>query len=168
MYNIDDKPAAIKEVQLYLRGVGYDSLPVIVSGVFDDNTIRAVKDFQAKNNLSETGAVNYETFVSLYDEFKLTEDKRGIREKHDSFITFPVTRGMSGDEIEYANNLIIDILDYYGHYHRVRKSAFFSEATEEGVIIIQELFNLTQTGEIDEITYKRMLIERDSIFNFKT
>ena len=168
MYNIYDKPAAIKEVQLYLRGVGYDSLPVIVSGVFDDNTTKAVKDFQVKNNLQETGTVNYETFVILYDEFKLTTDKREIREKQDSFITFPVSRGMSGEEIEYTNNLIIDILDYSGHHHSVRKSSYFSEATEEGVIILQELFNITPTGEIDEITYERMLIERDSIFNFKT
>ncbi len=167
MYNIDDKPAAIKEIQGYLRGIGYDALPVIISGIFDDNTTLAVKDFQNKKNLNSTGKVNYETFVMLYDEYTVITNERRIQEKHDSFITFPITLGMSGDEIEYVNDLIIEILDYHGHYHSVRKSSYFSEASEEGVIILQDLFNLTPTGKIDEFTYERMLIERDSIFNFK-
>ena len=167
MYYIEDKPAAIKEIQGYLRGVGYDTLPVIISGNFDDNTITAVKDFQEKNALEASGKVNYETFVILYDEYKAQAAERSIREKHDSFIAFPISLGMSGNEIEYVNDMIIEILDYYGHYHNVRRNRFFTAESEDGIIMLQELFNLSPTGKIDEYTYERMLIERDSIHNFK-
>ena len=168
MYYIEDKPAAIKEIQAYLRGIGYDALPVIISGIFDDNTTIAVRDFQDKNSLPVTGKVDYETFVILYDNYKFKTEERRIREKHDSFISFPVSVGMSGNEIEYVNDMIIEILDYYGHYHNVRRGRFFTAATEDGVIILQNIFNISPTGKIDEHTYNRMLDERDSIFNFKS
>ena len=168
MYYIEDKPEAVKEIQGYLRGVGYDSLPVIISGNFDENTEFAVKDFQGKRGLDITGKVDYDTFSVLYESY-MTQKKEGvIRETHDSFIVFPVTVGMSGNEIEYVNDMIIEILDYYGFYHSVRRGRFFTSATEEGVTMLQRLFNFSPTGEIDELTYERMLIERDSIFNFKS
>ena len=167
MYSIYDRPAAIKEIQTYLRGIGYDTLPVIISGNFDDNTATAVKDFQVKSGLTETGTVGYETFTLLYDEYVLSERKRRVAENTDSFVSFPLSRDMSGSEIRDINELIIEILDYYGIYHTVRRGSYFSQSTEEGVIILQKLFNMNPTGIIDELTYERMIIERDSIFNFK-
>ena len=168
MYRIDDRPAAIKEVQLYLRGVGYDTLPVIISGIFDDNTVAAVKNFQEKMDISPSGTVDFQTFTLLYEEYVKRNYIREIVEGVNSRITFPLSVGMQGGEVERINDLTIEILDYYGHHHTVRRSGYFSSSTEEGVMIIQELFNIAATGEVDEITYGRMLTERDSIFNFKT
>ena len=168
MYYIEDKPAAIKEVQSFLRNIGYDSLPVIISGKFDDNTIVAVKDFKEKNGIDTTGYVNSETYRLLNKEQSIKTQEKNIREKYDSFIIFPLRVGMSGNEIEYINDMISEFLDYYGHFHNVRRGGFFTSATEEGVIIIQEIFGIDKTGIIDEFTYERMLIERDSIYNLKS
>ena len=167
MYNFNDKPAAIKEVQGYLRGIGYDSLPVIISGIYDDNTSLAVKDFQTKNALFPSGKVDYPTFTILYENYRARNEERRIREKHGSFIAFPLALGAIGKDVEYINDLLISILDYYGHYHDVRRGGYFSQATEDAVITVQELFNIEKTGIINELTFGRMITERDSIFNFK-
>ena len=106
-------------------------------------------------------------FLKVAKKYVLCERKRRVAENTDSFVSFPLSRDMSGSEIRDINELIIEILDYYGIYHTVRRGSYFSQSTEEGVIILQKLFNMNPTGIIDELTYERMIIERDSIFNFK-
>jgi len=50
----------VKELQGYLKTIGYSY--VEVTGTFDDNTERAIKDIQKKNELKDDGVVGEETW----------------------------------------------------------------------------------------------------------
>ena len=57
MYRIEDKSAAIAEIQRLLN--------ITQTSIYDKNTINSVAEHQQANNIPVTGIVDYETFTSI-------------------------------------------------------------------------------------------------------
>ena len=98
MYYLNDKRAAVREVQKYLNSIYGASRHISESGFFDEGTKAAVIEFQKQNELLPTGAVNNETFSALYREYKRVNMRRAIK-KSALTITFPIKRNDLTEEI---------------------------------------------------------------------
>ena len=98
----------------YLRLIGNPEIFVAPTGVYDDNTLLSVKDFQAKNRLAETGKVDKETFDLMFSQFYIQNERDNVKRTLFSFITFPLLPGLMSDGMIHINKMMSDLLDYYG------------------------------------------------------
>ena len=163
MYRINDKSAAIRTVQNYLSIVGGFEAFLASTGVYDDNTRRAVYDFQAENGLVANGVVNRETLEKLYDAVSSAEIIKKTRENY-SFISFPVLPGQINDQLLIINGMLLRLLNHYRLPHSLRMSRFYSSATSEAVKMIRRIYLLEEVDLIDEELFSRMINDHNSIF----
>ena len=162
MYRIEDTASAIKEIQHYLRTVT-DDIHVVESGVTDDNTRNAVREFQKQYGIPQTGIVDYKTFTALRDEYDKAALKDRVSEATIGYLSFPVTRESSTREIYYINTKIQEILRYYGAEITQNVSAVFNSELEESIMILREIFQSDGDAVIDEDLYARIAGEHRSI-----
>jgi len=69
---------AIRQLQIWLKGLAgtiSDMPEVDVTGVFDEDTERAVRRFQIYSGLTPSGAVDYNTWVKIKTEYKRARKK---------------------------------------------------------------------------------------------
>ena len=163
MYRVYDKPEAIRSVQRYLRVVADPNIQVIPTGVYDENTRLSVLNFQSENQLNATGEVDYNTFEKLYSQYVLLTEKAKIDDMTDSFIGFPLLPGDMDDSLMHINRSMKRILDYYGFTNRLTDSNFYSLETAMAVDILRSVYLLDKYQMIDEIFYKRMIDDHNSI-----
>ena len=163
MYRINDRMSAITEVQNYLRLIGNPEIFVAPTGVYDDNTLLSVKDFQAKNRLAETGKVDKETFDLMFSQFYIQNERDNVKRTLFSFITFPLLPGLMSDGMIHINKMMSDLLDYYGYTHYLRPNSFYSRQTAAAVKALRKIYVLEDLELIDESFYLRMVRDHNSI-----
>ena len=69
---------AIRNLQRYLRQLSYfdeDISPIVINGVWNDETRNALLEFQRKNGLSPTGTVDRETTLLLHSKYRAAKQK---------------------------------------------------------------------------------------------
>ena len=74
---IGEDTKKVRNLQNMLRKINlYENIlpEVIVDGIFDDITEKAVMDFQKRKGLLPTGVVDIETFEKIVEEYKKTDD----------------------------------------------------------------------------------------------
>lgn len=167
MYRISDKKAAIKEIQSYLAVISNGDLIVVPSGVYDENTRLAVSDFQKRNGISESGVVNFETFTALHDAYEKETNRRRTSKITDTFIEFPLTPGSRRQEMIHVNEMMNNLLEYYGRGKIHRRGDYFSRETACAVAIMREIYSLPEGTEIDEELYERLTNDHKSIGKFQ-
>ncbi len=148
MYDISNKRNAVKELQRYLLGISDNHISV--SGNYDENTRMEVMEFQKQKEIKQTGIVDRETFELLYEEYNFNE----VKIPDD--IKFPLLPGSYGDNIREINKKIGALLDYYGVYHRLRSSPYYSKETELCVEKIRQIYNSDNSDGIDMKLYSRI------------
>ena len=154
MYNIEDKPGAIKEVQRLL-GVNQ-------SGIYDEMTKRSVISFQSKMNMEASGITDYLTFVALVEEYK-----RMNREKLASFHLFnecfPYKEGDLNNNIATINEIIAIVLENYRYEGLYPYGKYFGTDTLRALRFLQKTFCMEETEQISSDFFSRLIIERDAI-----
>lgn len=166
MYRINDTMAATAEIQRYLLTVGDGAIPIVPTGVYDNNTRLAIIEFQERSNIEATGAVDYETFTLLYSEYSKIIDERETKAATLTFIRFPLSLGARRTEMIHINDTLGNLLDYYGHAHNLRYNDRFSRETASAVKILRGIYLLGDSESIDEEFYKRMTDDHRSIGEF--
>lgn len=154
MYNIEDKPGAIKEVQRLLG--------VSQSGIYDEMTKKSIISFQSKMNMEASGITDYLTFVALVEEYK-----RMNREKLASFHLFnerfPYKEGDMNNNIAIINDMIAIVLKDYRYDGAPPSGKYFGEDTLRALRYIQGIFGMEETDQISNEFFSRLIIERDAI-----
>ncbi len=160
MYNINDKNSAIKELQRLLR--------INQTGQYDSNTKSAVKEHQEKNNIAVTGITDYETFESVVNEHILYEmielNKLNLHELPD----FPYKYGDSGTNVGVINSILGEIFEEYTIETKLPRGKYFDKDTENAVTRLQAIFMLSETGQVDDIMFARMVDEKNAIISKKS
>ena len=80
MLKLNSTGSDVKELQGYLKTIGYSY--VSVTGTFDSNTNRAVKDIQTKNKLDVDGVVGEGTWAAIINTYVNTVLKQMGREEY--------------------------------------------------------------------------------------
>lgn len=167
MYELLDKPAAIREVQKFLHviadRVNTDIPRVAIDGVYGEETADAVRIFQTIYGLRIDGLVDRATFDML---FILYRDALVDFASSDYIITdigFPIKIGSQSNDVLALHLLIEELGKTYTDIGTVSKSTYFSEATQNAVMNLQKIFRAQVTGEVDSLFYDRMNYELDAI-----
>ncbi len=151
MYTIGNRAGAIKTVQRYLG--------LSESGIFDDKTRVAVKEFQSARNLEITGVVDYISFVLLRSHFYENENARNAA-KIAPTLKFPVKFGDSGPQITRLNSELSEALANYSFYGILPRGSFYNSYTSGAVVRLREIFGLKSGDVVDEELYMRLQRER--------
>ena len=129
MYDLQDKPAAIREVQRYLNLISDNSenkIPRIgIDGIYGDETRGAVSKFQELYKLQISGIVDLLTFTAIYEEYERILDESNRREYLITDIGFPITLGMQGKDVLYINLLLKELSNTYRDIGYIEESKYY-------------------------------------------
>lgn len=162
MYRINDKAAAIRNIQRFLAKISSDRA-VVPSGVYDEDTRLAVIDFQKRMDIAPSGAVDRGTLDMLYAEYISKAKTETLARGVGSFISFPLREGNMDGAVIHLNKTLSDLLDHYGITHRLRSSSFYSSETAEAVRIMRKIYLLPEDTLVDEELYIRMIADHSSL-----
>ena len=154
MYRIENKSAAIKEVQ---RLLGINR-----TGIYDQPTMRAVKNIQSDRSFPVTGKVDYRTFMIIAADYR-----KGLSHIwNNAYLfspSFPYLRGSQGENVSRINEALAIILEDYFYEEDLPYGAYYGETTERGVQYLRGIFGLQGVDGIDEVLMNRIMLERDAI-----
>ena len=155
MYRIEDKAAAIGEVQRLLH--------LNQTRIFEKNTRYAVAEHQKANRLEPTGIVDYPTFISIVKHYTSMVDSEISSQSMVAASDFPINPGAQGIGVEYINSLLENIiLEYRLDLHRPR-GRYFGYDTSATIYAVQRIFDMPSEEAITASLYNRMLIENEAI-----
>ena len=148
MYRLENKAAAVREVQRYLLIVAQknEALPhITVDGIYSEQTREAVIIYQELYGLRKSGTVDIITFNSLRDEADLILREKELESTVISHSLFPLKIGSSGTDVANLNNALIELSAYYD-IQAPRRGSFYSKETEEAVKKMQRILILEEDG----------------------
>ena len=156
-----DKERAISELQQALRDIAKtdsDILSVIPDGIFAEETEEAVKSFQRKFGLTETGKVDFELWDKIQQErrkalFILSEPIQVIPIKKEDL---PLVSGQISKEVHMLNMMLNSLSEKYSNFENVGRSDEFSTKTKSEVEKWQKIIGYQVTGEVDKLTWNRL------------
>ena len=151
-----DSGTAVKKVQERLKELGYYS--ATCDGDFGNVTVKAVKAFQEKNGLSETGVVDEKTQKKLDSSSAIKAD--GTKASASSSSTSSSTtakddgilrKGDKGDAVKKLQQRLKDL-----GYYTYSCDSSYGDRTVEAVKAFQKKNGLTQDGVAGTVTQKKL------------
>ena len=148
MYYVDDKRAAITEVQRFLFVIGQKNglSHLSIDGFYTEETENAVREFQRSHSLLETGVVDRETFDLIYGGYREIVDLEGEYEALIYSAEYPMRIGDSGNGVSDLNILIRELARFYRDLP-IPYGNFYSADTSQAVKMLQKALRKVETGE---------------------
>lgn len=167
-YIDSQKRQHINEIQTYLHAISFmnGNIPrVTPNGMFNNETIIAVRAFQREYNLKETGnidPVTWNKIVSVYRSY--------ININPIPYNAFPSERyiariGDSGQIIYILQAMLVDISNNYDNAPNISVTGEYDKATSDMVKFFQKKTGLSQSGNVDSITWNMLVIYCEHINN---
>ncbi len=150
MYSIYDKRSAIKVVQRLLS--------LNESGVYDEKTMGAVKNFQSINELEQTGVVDYITFTRLRAAKVAAEQESKARARI-SGPTFPYKAGDRSADMGVINSDLREALLMYTHEDILPRGDYYTSYTASAAKRLREVYMLEEGYHIDEELYYKVICD---------
>lgn len=154
MYRIDDKDAAIKNVQRLLG--------VNETGFYDTFTENAVRNIQSEHSYDKSGKVDYKTFELIADEYK--ERKTSSSEANYLFApSFPYVLYDMDENVRLIHSALKSVLKDYVYEEELPEGAFLGASTINAANFLRNIFGMALSDEIDEKFLNRLLLEKKAI-----
>ena len=153
----------VRSLQTMLRVIAQEDNQqpsVIPDGIYGNQTIRAVTAFQRKNGLPVTGVTDQATWDAIVKVYEPALTRVGPAEPL-QIILHPGQIIRAGDEQPniYIIQAILQVLsDRYTSITPPNHSGVLDEATVYSVQTFQEIAGLPQTGEVDKVTWKHLVL----------
>lgn len=164
MYRIDRKPEVVREIQTYLRELGdlYGDVPKLsVDGIYGEETREAVRLFQCRVGITETGETDEETFSALYRAFlplSRADSQTGLLPAE----VFPLRMGDSGSYVRILQSVLSEVGE-----ERIPPDGFFGRSTENGVRAVEARYRMTPTGIVTNPLWQRLCADYRAILSEK-
>ena len=167
MYQQSNKNAAVKEIQTYLYLISdrmYADVPRIpIDGIYDSETEAAVIKYQEIKGISQSGAVDYETFTALYNDYSRIIEY----EETNGYIfgdgSLPLKENDQNEDVRALHVMISELRKAYPNIPDTGNGSYYSARTGDAVEALSEIFMLPKSRILDRSLYKRMLTEIDSL-----
>lgn len=158
------KPGATGEIvklaQFFLAciAVFYDEIPPIkITGVYDEATIDAVKQFQKRFGLDPDGIVGKKTWSKLYEIFKSIEPylltASGKLPKWPGYL---LREGSRGDDVKTIQKWLGTVSKKYPDIYKINADGIFGYRTKRAVREFQSKFGLGVDGIVGEKTWNKL------------
>ena len=148
MYSVNDKKAAIFEVQRFLFVISQknDISHLSVDGFYSTETENSVRDFQKLHSLDVNGTVNRETFDMIYSEYKKIKKYDALSCRAEDIDAFPLKMGDSGNNVSDLNTLIRRLSQFYRDLPKPYGN-FYSKDTEKAIRLLQRYARNEENGK---------------------
>lgn len=153
--------SAVFELQSYLRNIGRvdkDISPVVPDGIFGNETTTAVKSFQKKYNLEQTGIVDFETWEDIKSKnaeavFIYSDPIQIVRITNDDL---PLVIGENNTLVYTLHLMLNNVSQNFTNFTFLPIGSIFSEGTQREVKRWQRVISHEETGEVDKITWNTL------------
>lgn len=162
----DDYPGALREgargmtvrqVQYFLAVIGafIDAVrPITVTGVYDRETVAAVRDFQAYAGLAQDGIVGFRTWRAIYAVYRSILAS-GVR-LETGLPPYPgevIASGASGANVRQLQTWLAAIARVIPSVPSLTVDGRFGPRTESSVKSVQRLYGLPADGRVGPLTW---------------
>ncbi len=161
-YDYRNEPRRIRVLQEMLRSIsrasGDASLNVAVDGSYERGTENAVRAFQRRYSLPETGTVDYSTWEKIRETYAVYENGRGEGAGINPFLgtRTEIKAGEESGLIMILQIMLESLRVFYDGYGEISMSGVYDKATEEGIRAFQRANLLSATGVTDKETWDRL------------
>lgn len=149
----------VRELQYLLAFIGsflQEVRPIAIDGIFGQNTRAAVEDFQAYAGITQTGAVDAQTWNAIYGTYR--ELLASLPEEYYSSSTVPypgspLRVGSTGAYVRTLQAYLNRISDVYTNIPKLTVDGQFGNATRGAVQAYQRIFGIEPTGVVAAYTW---------------
>lgn len=153
----------IRSLQTMLRTIAQvdpNQISVIPDGVYSSQTSDAVRSFQENNGLNPTGATDQDTWERIVEAYGPAEIETSPAQP--IYITLNPGQTFRKGDRHHHINLVQAMLwvfsQAYSGFPVVALTGIFDQATEDAVIALQRLSDLSPNGVLDKTTWKHLVL----------
>ena len=144
----------IKQIQSMLREISFfdeDIERIIPDGIYGESTASAVRSFQRKNNLYETGEVDNDTWDKIVEVYeKVMEDnKREVVVRVIDESDIPITVGQYAQSLYVVQAMLLALSKQFTNLIEVDVTGNFDSKTQEAVRQIQLISGINPEPVVD-------------------
>lgn len=152
---------AVFEAQSYLRNIGRldsDISRVVPDGIFAEETTNAVRSFQRKYGITETGTIDFETWELIKEKnseavFSASEPIQIVRITNEDL---PLVIGMDNTLVYTLHLMLNHVAARYENFTPLPLQSLFDENTEREVKRWQRVISHTESGQVDKVTWNNL------------
>jgi peptidoglycan hydrolase-like protein with peptidoglycan-binding domain len=164
-----DKGVYVSIIQYYLNFVSaftteFSDIPI--DGIFDEETVELVKDFQAYAGLPQSGIMDEVTWNALFDEYRgiiLSLPPSSFEGVARPFPGIILRLGSEGQDVRDLQGYINVLATVYDRIPEIAVDGIFGPQTRDAVYALQDLFDLTVDGSVDSLTWAKIADEYNTI-----
>ena len=149
-----DTGLLVKGLHYYLGVIAFfdNDLPLLeVNGVYNDNTVNMVINFQNKYGLPSTGIVDAPTWTKIKEVYFNTLNNipsEYVQYRDEFYPGRVMSIGFSGEDVLKLQNFLYIICEKFGTIPGVRVTGVFDDLTEKSVISLQKRFGIEESGVV--------------------
>ncbi len=154
-----DRGVEVQLLQFYLSSISvfYPQIPnVTIDGIFGQNLLKAVLNFQQNFGLIDDGIVGQSTWEKIYAVYETLSDKIVPEENIPAYPGRTFQQGSSGEEVLRIQRALNTISTQYPGIPMLVEDGFFGSATTTAVRAFQRQFSLTVDGIVGELTWNKI------------
>lgn len=162
LFNALEERNFIVQIQRILRNLNFlnsQNGSVGVDGIYDEATKDAVREFQKKYGLNETGVVDSETWTLLHTIWEIRADANALARavyvlpRFEGYEILPNTV----DNVLYIIQHMLETISRdYSEIEGIVLNGIYDEKTQNAIKIFQRKNLLDDTGIIDATTFNRL------------
>ena len=166
---------AIANLQTYLRQLSYfdkSITPPPIDGILGEDTEQAIRDFQIRYGIDETGIANKETWEALYREYLKSVKENALPQKISLFPViekdYTIERNDNWFLVEALQYMLEELRYSYDNFEGVKRSGVYDEETENAVKDFQKRNLLEESGKVNKETWDAITRQfNENSLNFK-
>lgn len=160
-YTDSEKKEHIYELQNYLRTISRTDgniPPIVPTGVYDEKTKEAVRQFQKTYGLPVTGKADRETWERIFEVYLAAEEYYA---ENTSIILFPnsdylITEGMNGYPVYILQAVLNTIGQFYANISEIPMDGLYGNSTSDAVKRMQTIIGEESTGRVNYKTWNKL------------
>lgn len=150
---------SVRMLQYYLLFVSaFDGKipPVLINGIYDQSTENAVRAFQSEFDLDVTGRADVEMqnrLFNIYSGLFSVLPQSAFWNSENPYSGNTLNIGSSGKDVLMLQQYLNVISEYYTTIPKVKADGAFDATTEQAVRSYQNLFSLSENGNVTSTTW---------------
>ncbi|MBQ7319271.1 MAG: peptidoglycan-binding protein [Clostridia bacterium] len=161
----------VRNLQFFLRYLSdfYPSIPSVgIDGVFGQETLQAVRDFQLTFGLPVDGIVGEQTWYALYNAYRGIVNTIPLQYIEGNVLPFPgqlLRLGSESESVRILQQYLNVIASVYSEIPTMEATGYFGEITRSAVQAVQNLVGLEPNGIVGVITWNAITDLYSDIYN---